>query len=67
MSAFAPLYALHKDADGKVLDAGSFNYSYKLTDWLKTLDVRPGDKVEFDAVAVRADEVEAPALSVVAA
>lgn len=64
--AFTPLYALHKDADGKVLDAGSFNYGFKLQDWLKSLDVRPGDKVEFEAIAVRADEVEAPALSAAA-
>ena len=64
MSAL-PLYALHKDADGKVLNTGSFDYNYKLQDWLKCLDFRAGDKVEFDAVLVRA-EVEAPALSVAA-
>jgi hypothetical protein len=64
MSAL-PIYALHKDADGKVLNAGCFDYSYELNDWLRALDVRPGDRVEFDAVAVRADD-EAPVLSEVA-
>lgn len=51
-----PIYALHKNADGAILSAGSFDYGYKLTDWLKLLDVRAGDKIEFGEVAVREDE-----------
>ncbi len=59
-----PIYALHKDADGKVLSAASFGYSFQLNDWLKGLDVRAGDRVEFEEVARReieaATEVDAP-------
>jgi hypothetical protein len=60
-----PIYALHKDSEGRVLNAGSFGYSYKLNDWLKALDVRAGDTVSFGEVAVRENE-PAPALEAVA-
>ena len=53
-----PIYALHKDADGKILDAGAFEYSHKLRDWLGSLDVRSGDKIEFGEKAAR--EAETP-------
>ena len=55
-----PIYAIHRDASDGILSAGSFDYSYKLTDWLKSLDVRAGDKIEFGEVAVREDVVAAP-------
>ena len=56
MANKVPIYALHKNAEGAILTAGSFDYSYKLNDWLKCLDVRAGDKIEFGEVAVREDE-----------
>ncbi len=52
----SPLYALHKDANGKVLNASSSNYSFELSSWLRALDIRAGDKVEFEALAVRPKE-----------
>ncbi len=55
-----PLYALHKDSGGKVLTATSASYSYELNNWLRTLDIRAGDKVEFEACAERPAEDEAP-------
>lgn len=51
-----PIYALHKNADGAILNTGSFDYGFKLDDWLRNLDVRAGDKIEFGEVAVREDE-----------
>jgi hypothetical protein len=60
-----PIYALHKDATGAVLNAGSFDYSYKLNDWLRALNVRAGDTITFGEVAVRDDE-PAPTLEAVA-
>jgi hypothetical protein len=60
-----PIYGLHKDAAGAVLNAGSFDYSYKLNDWLRALDVRAGDTITFGEVAVREDEA-APTLEAVA-
>lgn len=51
--AFQAIYALHKDVDGKILDAGAFDYSFKLSDWLKSLDVQPGDIIEFGERASR--------------
>jgi hypothetical protein len=60
-----PIYALHKDADGAVLNAGSFDYSFKLNDWLKSLDVRAGDVISFGEVAAREPEI-APKLEAVA-
>jgi hypothetical protein len=59
-----PIYGLHKDSEGRVLNAGSFDYSFKLGDWLKGLDIRAGDKIEFGEVAEREDEV--PKLEAVA-
>jgi hypothetical protein len=63
--AFQPIVALHKSADGKIIDAGAFDYGFKLNDWLKSLDVRPGDRVEFGDKAVREDTASA-SLSLVA-
>lgn len=60
-----PLYALHKDAEGKVIAAGSFGYSYMLRDWLNRLDVRSGDKIEFGETVEREAEA-APELTVAA-
>lgn len=51
-----PLYALHKNAEGAILTAGSFDYSYKVGEWLKSLDIRAGDKIEFGEVATREDK-----------
>ena len=59
-----PIYALHKNNADRVLSAGSFDYSFKLTDWLKSLDIRAGDKIEFGEVEVR--EVERAPLESVA-
>jgi len=53
-----PLYALHKDDAGKIIAAGDFDYSYKLGDWLKSLDVRAGDTIEFGEKAERPAEVD---------
>lgn len=55
-----PLYAIHRDATGAVLTAGSFDYHYKLQDWLRSLDVRAGDKIEFGEVVVRDEVAPAP-------
>lgn len=60
-----PLYALHKDGEGRVLTAGSFDYSYKLSDWLRSLDIRAGDKIEFGDVLKREVE-QSPTLEVAA-
>jgi hypothetical protein len=59
-----PIYALHKDSEGAVLNAGSFDYSFKLSDWLKSLDIRAGDKIEFGEVQKR--EIERAPLESVA-
>lgn len=55
-----PMYALHRDGARQVLTANSFSYGYKLKDWLGALDVRPGDTVEFHAVAERPEFDEVP-------
>lgn len=63
-----PLYALHKNRDGKVLSAGSFEYSFDCDKWLRSLDLRAGDTITFDEVAQRECEPEvAPAMQDVAA
>jgi hypothetical protein len=56
-----PMYALHHDSAGKVLNASSFTHSFQRGDWLKGLDIRDGDKIEFHDAADRPefDEVEA--------
>lgn len=55
-----PMYALHYDSAGKVLGASSFTHSFQRGDWLKSLDIRDGDKIEFRDIAARPefDEVE---------
>lgn len=52
---FVSIYALHKDSEGKILDAGAFDYNFKLSDWLKSLDVQPGDRIEFGEKSARKD------------
>lgn len=58
-----PLYAMHKDENGAILGAASFGYSFEISKWLQSLDIRAGDKIEFGAAAKR--ELPKP-LSVVA-
>lgn len=53
-----PLVALHKDAEGKILSAGDFDFHFRLTDWLKSLDVRVGDTIEFGEKAQRPSEAD---------
>lgn len=60
-----PLYALHKDAAGKILATGDFDYRFKLSDWLKSLDVRAGDTIEFGEKAKRDEPAVAPRLEAV--
>lgn len=60
-----PIYALHLDSDGKVLDAGSFAYDFEMDKWLRALAISAGDSIKFEERAIRADE-EAPALQAVA-
>jgi hypothetical protein len=60
-----PVYALHKDASGAVLAAGNFDYSFKLGDWLKSLDIRAGDRIEFGEVLER-EKDRAPLVDVAA-
>lgn len=49
------LYGLHRDRDDKVLGAGSFTSAYQMGDWIKSLDLRDGDFVEFHEVTARAE------------
>lgn len=51
-----PIYALHKDRQGTVLGASAFSYDYELQSWLRSLDVRAGDRIEFDEAAKREPE-----------
>lgn len=59
-----PLYALHKNADGKIVDAVASEWSHKITDWLRSLDIRAGDTIEFGEKAERPVEA-APKLEAV--
>ncbi len=59
------IYGMHKNADGKVLTAAAFGYSFELEKWLRGLDVRAGDRIEFEEVTVR-DVEAAPVLAEVA-
>lgn len=52
-----PLYAIHKDANGKVLNAMASDWSHEMNRWLQSLDPRPGDTVEFGEKAKREDAV----------
>lgn len=52
-----PIYALHKDAGGQIIDAGAFSYSHNLNDWFRNLDVRGGDTIEFGEKAARSVEL----------
>lgn len=57
---FQPIYGLHKDATGKILDAGAFDYSFKLRDWIGLLNIQPGDYIQFGAKVSRDELPEAP-------
>jgi hypothetical protein len=61
---FKPMFALHKDRSGNVLGASSFKRNYEFAEWIKSIDARPGDVIEFGAATERPefDEIEpAPA------
>ncbi len=59
------IYGMHKNADGKVLTTAAFGYSFELDKWMRALDVRAGDRIEFEEVTVR--EIEsAPVIAAVA-
>jgi hypothetical protein len=53
-----PMFALHKDRQGAVLTAGSFAYDYEFSTFLRGLDIRPGDTIEFGEAVQRAEEAE---------
>ncbi len=55
-----PIYALHRDCAEQVLAASSFTHIFQLNDWMRGLDVRPGDKVEFHETSVRPNIDDAP-------
>ncbi len=55
-----PMYALHYDSAGKVLGANSFTHNYQMNDWFKSLDIRGGDKIEFQEIAARPEFAEVP-------
>ncbi len=57
---FRPLYGLHRDGGDKVISAGSFAHSFQLSDWLKGLDLRDGDFVEFHETKTRPEFEEVP-------
>ena len=62
----SPLFAKHVDSDGKVMGVQAAEYSYQIKDWVRGLDFSAGDRIEFEALWIRKEEEEAPALSVVA-
>ena len=62
-----PFIARHVDSDGNVMAVKQVDYSYTLSDWMRSLTIEAGDRLEFDALHVRKEEEEAPALSVVSA
>lgn len=53
-----PMYALHKDSEGKILGANSFKHDYDLRAWVGTLDLRHGDSITFGMTAERFEFVE---------
>lgn len=53
-----PMFGLHKNAVGEVISASSFNHNFQLNDWLRGLDIRDGDLVEFKETATRAEGPE---------
>lgn len=53
-----PMYALHKDREGAILAANAFSYDCELGTWMRGLDIRAGDKIEFGEVVVRDAEPE---------
>lgn len=58
-----PTYGLHLDTAGNVMAAKDFQASYQCNDWMRSLDIKPGDRIEFKALHVRSklEEVtEAP-------
>lgn len=54
-----PMYALHKDKAGSIMSAGSFSYDFEFSKFLRDLDIRPGDSIEFGEALKRDAEVEA--------
>jgi hypothetical protein len=56
-----PMYALHKDSSGQILSAGHFGYDFELQPWLRKLDLRAGDRIEFGEVVTREAEASEPA------
>lgn len=60
MSTTKPMFALHKNTAGQVLTATSFTHSYQRGDWLRNLDVRAGDTIEFHEAAERPEFDEVP-------
>lgn len=48
-----PMYALHKNADGTVLSAKSWDMDYELTGWIRDSDIRGGDRIEFGEATKR--------------
>lgn len=57
---FKPMFVLHKNANGEVLTAAAFKRNYEFSDWVRHVDVRPGDTLEFKETIERPefDEVE---------
>lgn len=51
-----PLYALHKDEQGNVHNAANFEDDYSLGTWVRKLDLRHGDFIEFGEIAKRPDD-----------
>lgn len=54
-----PMFALHKDKGGPILTAGTFAYDFELGNFVRGLDLRAGDVIEFgEAVKREAEEAE---------
>jgi hypothetical protein len=55
-----PMFTLHKNAAGEVISANSFRDSYDLSNWIKSLDIRAADRIDFGEIVTRPefDEVE---------
>ena len=64
----SPLHAKHVDSDGNILSVMQDDgYNFKRNDWLRSLSIRAGDRIEFNALHVREEEEEPKTLSVVSA
>jgi hypothetical protein len=51
-----PAYGLHTNAAGNVIAAKDFTHEYQCREWMRSLDVRPGDRIEFKALHVRTED-----------